>query len=111
MHGRVVNISSSPMMVVGEGDILAEWCIVERVVACGRRQKQGKGKKTRKEGGDIFEKGGFFFERGSLNITMLGKVIFLKQMAERKSLEFNNEDDNLEERYRVVLGCTVDICQ
>ena len=47
----------------------------------------------------------------SLNITMLGKVIFLKQMAERKSLEFNNEDDNLEERYRVVLGCTVDICQ
>ena len=42
---------------------------------------------------------------------MLGKVIFLERMTEQKSLEFNNEDDSLEEKHRVDLGCTVvDIC-
>ena len=42
---------------------------------------------------------------------MLGKVIFLERMTEQKSLEFNNEDDSLEEKHQVDLGCTVvDIC-
>ena len=80
------------MMVVGEGDILAEWCIVERVVACGRRQKQGKGKKTRKEGGDIFEKGGFslngegkFFERWRRHYGgFLGAIWFERREPEGK---------------------------
>ena len=53
----------------------------------------------------------FHFRNLNLNITMLGKVIFLERMTEQKSLEFNNEDDSLEEKHRVDLGCTVvDIC-
>ena len=53
----------------------------------------------------------FHFRNLNLNITMLGKVIFLEWMTEQKSLEFNNEDDSLEEKHQVDLGCTVvDIC-
>ena len=53
----------------------------------------------------------FHFRNLNLNMTMLGKVIFLEWMTEQKSLEFNNEDDSLEEKHQVDLGCTVvDIC-
>ena len=68
MHGRVVNVGSSPMMVVGEGDALAKGCIVELLWLAGEDKNKGFEKYGREEDSSSCrrEAGGFseIFQEG-----------------------------------------------